>query len=45
MFDSNYKSPLPGYTGHMPGRIEEDYVPGKGEPRKHIPGKYIVVFK
>jgi hypothetical protein len=38
MFESNYRNPLPGYTGHIPGKIEEDYVPGKGEPRKQIPG-------
>ena len=39
MFETNYKDSLPGYTGHVPGKIEEDYVPDKNEPKKKIPGK------
>ena len=39
MFETSNRNCLPGYTGHIPGRIEEDYVPPKAEPRKQIPGK------
>ena len=39
MFETNNRNSLPGYTGHIPGKVEEDYVPPKAEPRKHIPGK------
>lgn len=38
MFETNYKTFLPGYTGHIPGKVEEDYIPPKQEPKKHIPG-------
>lgn len=39
MFETNYRNSLPGYTGHVPGKPEEDYVPPKEGPRKQIPGK------
>lgn len=39
MFETNYRNSLPGYTGHVPGRVEEDYVPPKSDAKKHIPGK------
>jgi hypothetical protein len=42
MFETSNKNCLPGYTGHIPGKIEEDYVPPKTEARKHIPGTYIL---
>ena len=38
MFETSNRNCLPGYTGHIPGKIEEDYVPPKAEPRKQIPG-------
>ena len=38
MFDTNYRNSLPGYTGHVPGRVEEDYAPPKTEAKKQIPG-------
>ena len=25
MFETNYRNSLPGYTGHIPGKVEEDY--------------------
>ena len=31
---------MPGYTGHIPERDEQDYVPGRGQARKQIPGIY-----
>ena len=37
MFEPNFKSSLPGYTGHQQSKIEEDVV--QREPaKKHIPG-------
>lgn len=39
MFETNYRNSLPGYTGHIPGRIENDMPTETKEPRKHIPGK------
>ena len=39
MFETSYKNPLPGYTGHIPGRVDEDYVPEGQGARKQIPGK------
>ena len=39
MFETNYRNSLPGYTGHVPGTIENDAPVGNKEPRKHIPGK------
>lgn len=38
MFETNTKNALPGYTGHVPGRVDEDYIPLKAEAKKHIPG-------
>ena len=38
MFETSNRNCLPGYTGHIPERIEEDYVPPKNEPKKQIPG-------
>lgn len=40
MFESNIRNSLPGYTGHIPGKIEEDYNPDQAGPRKQIPGNY-----
>ena len=39
MFDSNIRNCLPGYTGHIPGRIDEDSNPQQSGARKQIPGK------
>lgn len=38
MFETNYRNSLPGYTGHVPGKIENDAPPENKEARKHIPG-------
>ena len=38
MFETNNRNSLPGYTGHIPGKVEEDYIPPKAEAKKHIPG-------
>ena len=40
MFETNYRNSLPGYTGHVPGKIENDAPPENKEARKHIPGNY-----
>lgn len=34
MFETSNRNCLPGYTGHIPGKIEEDYIPPKSEPKK-----------
>lgn len=39
MFETNYKNSLPGYTGHIPGKVETDVPLINREARKHIPGK------
>ena len=39
MFETNYRNSLPGYTGHVPGKIENDAPAQNKEARKHIPGK------
>jgi hypothetical protein len=41
MFETNFRNSLPGYTGHIPSKIDEDYQGGNAAPRRHIPGKYI----
>ena len=38
MFESNIRNSLPGYTGHIPGKLEEDFVQPESGPRKQIPG-------
>ena len=40
MFETSNRNCLPGYTGHIPEKIQEDYVPPASEPRKQIPGKH-----
>ena len=37
MFEANIRNSLPGYTGHVQSRVEEDAVP-REQARKHIPG-------
>ena len=37
MFEPNFKSSLPGYTGHQPSTVEEDVVQ-RDVAKKHIPG-------
>lgn len=39
MFETNYRNSLPGYTGHVPGKVETDVPLVSREARKHIPGK------
>ena len=40
MFETNYRNSLPGYTGHVPGKVETDIPLVNREARKHIPGMY-----
>ena len=41
MFETNYRNSLPGYTGHVPGKVETDVPLVNREARKHIPGTFI----
>ena len=43
MFETNYRNSLPGYTGHVQGKVENDVPLVNREARKHIPGKYKAV--
>lgn len=45
MFETNYRNSLPGYTGHVPGRIENDAPTEAKEARKHIPGMISKLLK
>lgn len=38
MFETNYKNSIPGYTGHVSSKIEQDVALVNREARKHIPG-------
>ena len=38
MFENNLKDSIPGYTGHLKTNEEEEYLPGKSEAKKQIPG-------
>ena len=38
MFENNLKDSIPGYTGHLKTQEEEEYLPGKSEAKKQIPG-------
>ena len=43
MFETNFRdNSLPGYTGHIPGTIENDAPAQNKEARKHIPGTEII---
>ena len=44
MFESNIRNSLPGYTGHIPGKVEEDYNADNVGVRKHIPGLHIYII-
>ena len=39
MFETNFKNSIPGYTGHVSTKVENDVPLINREPRKHIPGK------
>lgn len=41
MFESNIRNSLPGYTGHIPGRIDDNYVPPQNPNKKQIPGNIL----
>lgn len=41
MFENNLKDSIPGYTGHLKTNEEEEYLPGKTEAKKQIPGMII----
>lgn len=45
MFETNYRNSLPGYTGHVQSRIENDMPTENREARKHIPGKTIILYE
>jgi hypothetical protein len=38
MFETNFKNSIPGYTGHVSTKVENDVPLINKEPRKHIPG-------
>ena len=44
MFETNYRNSLPGYTGHVPGKVETDIPVINREARKHIPGKLLLLI-
>jgi len=39
MFETNFKNSIPGYTGHLSTKVENDVPLINREARKHIPGK------
>ena len=39
MFETNYRNSIPGYTGHVSTKVENDVPVINREARKHIPGK------
>lgn len=39
MFETNFKNSIPGYTGHVSTKVENDVPVINREARKHIPGK------
>jgi hypothetical protein len=43
MFETNFKNSIPGYTGHVSTKVENDVPLINREPRKHIPGKYQIL--
>ena len=38
MFETNYRNSIPGYTGHLSTKVENDVPLINKEARKHIPG-------
>ena len=44
MFETNFKNSIPGYTGHVSTKVENDVPLINREPRKHIPGKYQTLY-
>lgn len=45
MFETNYKNSIPGYTGHLSTKNEQDVALVNREARKHIPGTQISIVK
>lgn len=45
MFETNFKNSIPGYTGHLSTKVENDVPLINREPRKHIPGKLKTFWK
>ena len=43
MFETNFKNSIPGYTGHVSTKVENDVPLINREARKHIPGKILVL--
>ena len=41
MFETNYRNSIPGYTGHVSGKVENDVPIVNREARKHIPGNLL----
>jgi len=42
MFETNYRNSIPGYTGHVSTKVENDVPLINREARKHIPGKIAI---
>jgi hypothetical protein len=42
MFETNFKNSIPGYTGHLSTKVENDVPLINREARKHIPGKILI---
>jgi hypothetical protein len=44
MFETNFKNSIPGYTGHVSTKVENDVPLINKEPRKQIPGKLRIKY-
>ena len=44
MFETNFKNSIPGYTGHVSTKVENDVPLINKEPRKQIPGKFRIKY-
>jgi hypothetical protein len=45
MFETNYRNSIPGYTGHVSSKVEQDVPLVNREARKHIPGMKKIILK
>ena len=44
MFETNYRNSIPGYTGHVSTKVEQDVPLVNRDARKHIPGMFLINF-
>ena len=44
MFETNYRNSIPGYTGHVSTKVEQDVPLVNRDARKHIPGMFFTEF-